>query len=445
MTHKISRNLTLFLLVFSIGLSPILAFAKSENGKGNGKANNQKIEQISKKKEEKEERKKEKREDKREEIKKENEERKEEKKEERKSEEKSKNLVQKTNESCTKAFGHLIAPGYIKNKGEVSYFFSNCFLPFGIAKKFGGSYSSTTDTTAPVISNIKTNPQTNEAVITWTTNEKADSTVFWSFSSGVNTSSSTNVSKSKLTKDHRIVVSGLNASTTYFAVIRSKDASGNSSLSSEISFTTKPTQLDTVSPVISDVALLNSTSSINVSWKTDENSTSRLYYGTFANLNVNSSSTAFVESTTLVKNHLVALTGLTASTTYYLAVESKDASGNRTVTPVFTTHTTGSTVLDTTAPVISNIVTTSGTSTVGVTWNTNEPTTSKLFYSTTSPLITSASSTNFISSGTLLINHNMTVTNLATSTLYYFLIQSTDSSSNISISTQFQTTTTSGL
>ncbi|HCR52570.1 TPA: hypothetical protein DIV48_02900, partial [Candidatus Kaiserbacteria bacterium] len=38
--------------------------------------------------------------------------------------------------TCLTAFGHLIAPGWIKHHGTTTVA-SHCFLPFGIAKKLG--------------------------------------------------------------------------------------------------------------------------------------------------------------------------------------------------------------------------------------------------------------------------------------------------------------------
>lgn len=238
---------------------------------------------------------------------------------------------------CLKAFGHLIAPGYIKNKGRVS-FFGDCFLPFGIRKKFNGATSTPADTSAPIISGISVQASSTGAIIKWKTNEKSDGTVFWGLASPVDISSSSTATatENKNTKDHRVVISGLSASTTYYAVIRSRDASGNVGTSSQISFTTQAPASDTTPPVITDVALLLGTSTISVSWKTDENATSRVYYASSTPLDTSASSTTFVENNTLVKNHLISLSGLSASTTYYMALESKDQSGNKTLTPAFT-------------------------------------------------------------------------------------------------------------
>ena len=193
MTDQIYRKLTALLLIFAIGLVPALSYAKSEDNK--------------------------------------------------KDHDNQEERVEKSDRSCFKAFGHLFARGFLKNRGEDRTSTPwNCFLPFGISKKFGGSASTTPDVIPPVISRIRT---------------------------------------------------------------------------------------------------MVGTSTASVSWRTNENSTSRLYYGTSTGLDVNASTTSYIENNTLKKNHFLILNGLATSSAYYLAIESKDGSGNRTVTTTFTASTTG--------------------------------------------------------------------------------------------------------
>jgi len=302
MQSKISRNFVLLCLIFTLGLAPTLSYAKND---GKGKDNKH---------------------DKKEKV------------------EKSDKEDKKLEKACFKAFGHLFARGFIKNKGQVE-FPGNCLLPFGISKKFGDKATSTPDTTSPVISNVSVKVDAHEAVLTWKTNERADGTVFWSLTSPVNTSASSTATstESRNTKEHKVTISGLTASTTYYAVIRSKDASGNTTLASQISFTTKALAPDNTAPVISGVALLVGTSTINVGWKTNERATSRVYYSTSSSIDINSSSTPFVTNSTLTKDHLVLVTSLSLGTQYYLVAESRDESGNKTTTPTFSATTASTT------------------------------------------------------------------------------------------------------
>jgi Purple acid Phosphatase, N-terminal domain len=230
-----------------------------------------------------------------------------------------------------------------KNHEDRESFIWDCFLPFGIHKKFRGTASSTTDTIAPIITRLSIRPNTQRAVVTWRTDEQSDSTIFWSTSANVdvNSSSTASIKKDGRVKAHRILIENLTASTTYYLIVRSKDTSGNINSSSETSFVTKALIPDHTPPVISAVATLVSTSTIHVSWRTNENASSRVYYGTSAGLDVNASTTSFVETSTLSKEHTLSVNNLASSTTYYLSAESKDSSNNRSVTPVFSAITLG--------------------------------------------------------------------------------------------------------
>jgi peptidoglycan hydrolase-like protein with peptidoglycan-binding domain len=94
---------------------------------------------------------------------------------------------------------------------------------------------------------------------------------------------------------------------------------------------------------------------------------------------------------------------------------------------------------DKTAPVITNISTNyailanSATSTVK--WVTNEIATGKVWYGTTTPLVLNTPTLS-VYSGTLELNHSLTLTNLSTSTTYYYVLESHDPSGNTSTTTQ---------
>ncbi|MHB1162972.1 MAG: beta strand repeat-containing protein [Minisyncoccota bacterium] len=91
---------------------------------------------------------------------------------------------------------------------------------------------------------------------------------------------------------------------------------------------------------------------------------------------------------------------------------------------------TGAAVPDTTAPVITNVQSTNiGTSTVQVTWTTNELATSQVEYGTTSGYGTS----NTVDS-TLTASHSMTLTGLVPNTTYHFRVKSSDAATNLATS-----------
>ncbi len=356
--------------------------------------------------------------------------------------------ITKTDTSCLKAYGHLIAPGWFKKNGSITID-ANCWLPFGIAKKFrGNNASSTPDVIAPVISNLSFNPAQKQAEIRWNTDENSNSVVFWNTTSTVDTSdtAANRITKADYTKNHRVILRNLTPETTYYVVVKSKDASGNSSLSNVGSFKTLTPTADTQVPVISNVVTIIGTSTIQVGWKTNENTTDRVYYSTILPVTLNASTTSYVSNTTGTQTHALTLSGLTPDTTYYVVIESTDTAGNVTTSATFSAH-TGAVIVpvDTTAPVISNVLVAPGVSTTTVTWTTNELSTSKLFYSTVNPLDIGATTTATVLNGSLVTSHSISLSSLASSTVYYFKIQSSDSSGNVTTSDQFSATTTAGI
>ncbi len=76
----------------------------------------------------------------------------------------------------------------------------------------------------------------------------------------------------------------------------------------------------------------------------------------------------------------------------------------------------------TSAPIISDTLPIVGTSTTTITWMTDEPTNSKVYYGTTTPLNLGTAS--FISNGSFVKSHSLSLSPVATSTQYYFVIQS---------------------
>ena len=195
---------------------------------------------------------------------------------------------------------------------------------------------------------------------------------------------------------------------------------------------------DTVAPVIRDLSVNARMTDAMVSWKTNENADSAVYFGT-SSATTASTSASSVVSASLVKDHRLSLANLSASTTYYVVVKSKDAAGNVVVSNQisFTTDKNG----DSVAPVISNTVYTVSTSSINIKWVTNEPAYSKVFYSRTSPVDMNASTSLSVSDGTKKTNHSITLNGLASSTLYYAVIQSTDAAGNVGTSGEVHVTT----
>jgi hypothetical protein len=104
--------------------------------------------------------------------------------------------------------------------------------------------------------------------------------------------------------------------------VKAVDEAGNQGAAASLNFT-----CDTTEPSISSVGVsITSSLGATITWTTDEVSTSHVEYGTTTSYG---STTAL--DTTLWRNHSVNVSGLSAATTYHFRVESKDASGNESV------------------------------------------------------------------------------------------------------------------
>jgi len=379
---------------------------------------------------------------------------------------------------------------------------------------------TTSDTAAPVISGVSTSNITNSgATITWTTDEASTSQIEY----GTTTSygSSTTIDNTMVTS-HSVTVSGLLSWTTYHFRVKSQDASSNLATSGDYTFITlappdsnPPTgtitinnnaayatttsvtltftcsdtegsctemrlsnngttwnawetyaatkswtltsgdgaktvyvkykdnasnissnytdniTLDSTTPTISGIGAGSiSSSTVVISWTTNEASTTQVEYGT--TISYGSSTTL---DTNLVTSHSVSLTGLSPSTTYNYRVLSRDAAGNL-ITSTNYKFTT-SAIPDTTAPVISGIginnITSNGAT---IKWTTNEPATSQVEYGT-SGLYGSFSNPD----SNLTTSHTVMLSGLSANTVYHFRVISVDLANNKATSSEYTFTT----
>ena len=102
------------------------------------------------------------------------------------------------------------------------------------------------DRTAPRISWVGAQAGMDNAEITWDTDESSDSWVFFGTSAG---SLAYSQGQGDAVMSHRVFITGLRPDTTYFYKVMSRDASGNASESSVASFRTQaPVPADTKAP-----------------------------------------------------------------------------------------------------------------------------------------------------------------------------------------------------
>lgn len=195
-----------------------------------------------------------------------------------------------------------------------------------------GTATTTPDTTAPVISNITVSTTTTAANLAWDTNESASYKLWYSTTSPLVLTGTPDKTGGANTHQSA-TLTGLSSETTYYYVIATTDASGNTSTSTELSFKTTAAP-DTTAPNISDLsAALITSSNATVYWNTNESATGKVKYGTTTPL------TNILENTALSLTHSFSLTSLSASTTYRYVVSSIDGAGNATTSGelIFTT------------------------------------------------------------------------------------------------------------
>jgi hypothetical protein len=289
------------------------------------------------------------------------------------------------------------------------------------------------DTTAPVISGVSVNTiATSSARISWNTNENATGSIDY----GTTTLYGSNIASATLATSQNITVTGLEPSTVYHFRVTAEDASSNNSSSSDITFTTSAGPvIDATAPIISGVIVTVGTSTTRVQWTTNESASGKVDFGTTTGYGslVAGASTGTAQD--------IMLTNLAPSTLYHFKITAQDPSLNSSVSADAIFTTLNLPVVDTTAPNISNVtVTAIGSTTATISWNTNEASTGKIYYSSTSPLNLAGASS--VSNVLLSTNHSFILSSLAASTTHHFILESKDGSNNATTSSEFNFTTT---
>ena len=196
------------------------------------------------------------------------------------------------------------------------------------------------------------------------------------------------------------------------------------------STSTSTTTVDMVAPIITlaTASALTSTSA-TISWTTNELANGNIYVSTVSPVVLATATT--LGTTTLSMTHSFNLASLTPSTTYYYVVKSADASNNVS-TSAQMSFVTPATVLSIANLAASNIASTTAT----VSWTTNIPAVSSLYYGTSTP------PTSTVSTTTLKTSHSFSLIGLFANTTYNFIAQAIDVANNIvlSLTTSFTTT-----
>jgi hypothetical protein len=288
------------------------------------------------------------------------------------------------------------------------------------------------DVTPPVITSgpaIASSADTS-AIVQWSTDEPATSVV--EFGESASLGSAAQSPAGVFTKSHSISLSGLRASTTYYARVSSVDPDGNGPTASSVFTFTTAAAPDTQPPVIQGLAAISVThNAITIAWTTNEAATTGVSYNDGGVYNV-------VSDPGYVTSHQVTLAGLSAQRTYSITVSSKDAAGNG-PTLAGPIQVTTLSAPDVTAPVISSISTVPAKRSAALSWSTSEAASSEVHYGKVS-----GNPDNFLASVSLSTSHNASLTGLDPSTTYFVVIRATDAAGNTAAFSEFTFQTLAG-
>ena len=280
----------------------------------------------------------------------------------------------------------------------------------------------TVDSLPPVISVIQPAPALDSAIVTWTTNEPSSSQIEYGTSVAYGFETTPQPS---LVTNHGVTLSGLNQNTTYHYRIKSIDSCGNQAVSSDLTVTTlsdvtPPNTSFTTGPTNNGKAC-SSTATICWTGADDFTTASGLLYS------YSLDTAAWSNWTTDVCHSFAGL----SEGPHSAQVKAKDGSGNISANPA-----TLSFSVDSIAPLLSDITAVPRDYTPIITWNTNEPASTRIEYGETtaygisSPLDTAMTGT-----------HAATLAALTPKTTYHYRVTSNDGCSETVSNDMIFTTT----
>ena len=181
---------------------------------------------------------------------------------------------------------------------------------------------TTLDATDPVISGIHvTDITTTSARVTWTTDESANSTVSYGFSTAYGNSQA----NSSLVTSHSVLLTGLTAGTTYHFQVLSTDASSNQAFSSDQTFVT---DADDAPGNVASLAIAQGNGQLTLSWinPTDADLAGIRVLRCLGGYPTGPTDASCAVVSTNLSTSLTQ-TGLTNGTTYYYGVFAYDGAG----------------------------------------------------------------------------------------------------------------------
>ena len=254
------------------------------------------------------------------------------------------------------------------------------------------------------------------AVVEWQTDELT----LGGIRIGTSNPPTTVINESSYVTLHELDLASLTPNTVYYVQAFATDQSGNGPVDSNIVSFQTLALADIEPPLILDGPVVTSIThnSAVVEWTTSEPADSLVDYDTAEPL------TQFVSDSILTTTHSIQLTGLSASTDYFVQVSSTDGFGNGPTSSGIIEFSTQP-LPDTTPPVIIgvpmaiNVTSTEAT----IVWQTDEPATSGVSYN-------DGTAYGVAQDDALVTDHAVHLTGLTPDTLYYFTASSTDAFGN---------------
>jgi len=303
-----------------------------------------------------------------------------------------------------------------------------------ISSDFTFQTDVTPDTTAPIFTAPPTVSNISDSTVSieWTTNEPSSSKVrYGKVSANWRTYPSREEDFTRVS-NHYIVVTGLEAETTYFWRAASADASSNQTISSEFTFTTAMAPDITPPEITSTPTVIAKTdTTATIVWNTNEpaNSVVRYWENSWPGPRTWDNYQYTKNSSGLTSQHNVTLTNLTGLSRYYFMVGSSDAEGNGPTTSFEVSFVTEETP-DTEAPQIISppTVTAKTNQTITIEWVTDEPSNSLVQFGETSESWNMYPRSHFDPQG--VTQHRVVIAGLDAEVLYYFRVGGTDAYNN---------------
>jgi hypothetical protein len=295
-------------------------------------------------------------------------------------------------------------------------------IEYGTTTAYGST--ANIDVSATISNIVATSNSNTSVTISWDLSENATGQVAYGVTS--NYGSYTTKEESFSYAHHEQTLTSLQAGTTYHFTVISTDTSGNTSYSTDLTFTTTGPNANPLE--ISNVTISSITQTgATISWDVNPAATGQIEYGVS-----NAYGTLSTLESSFLYSHSQVISGLFPGTPYYFIITGTDALNNSIISAEYTFTTTA----DANTPVVSGITASPNSATSEqISWDVFPACTGRVEYGTTTGYGTlSTLETSYLNW------HTQTLNGLTPNTLYHYRILGTDASLN-NVTTTDQTFT----